>query len=103
MFDMTTVALAAIRKADSYSDPEVKALEARLQLLLARDAGSSVEKMEHTNRALQMIQQAVTTAPDNIEIHRERLLIHTHLPSFFADSTVIQADRNFLKSKGVFQ
>lgn len=84
-------AVALLKKLHSY-EPENHVVEAYLGSALAligRDAVSPIEKFKNTNNGLKMLDHAVISEPDNIEIRNLRANVSFKLPEMYFHRTSV--------------
>ncbi len=80
-------------------ESRAKSLQSLYALYLARNRESIGEKMKFLNLSIKASDDAIDFDPLGESAHRERLRVHTHLPSSFTDRRKVEEDCEFLVGK----
>ena len=77
-------------------EPLLLAYKASGTMLMAKHAFSPFSKMSYFKKGKKMLQRAVDTAPDNVEIRFLRFAIQASTPSFLGYKDFMEEDKKFL-------
>ncbi len=76
--------------------PLLYGYQASATMMLARHVFSPVSKLRNFNRGKQMLEAAISAAPEDVELRLLRLLAQSNAPGFLGYRDEIVSDKNFI-------
>lgn len=90
--------LSRLKTAEAGKEPLFYGYRGVATMMMANHLGNPLRKLSHFKEGRQMLEEAISKAPKNLELRFLRLSVQTEAPGFLNYNQDIRSDRSFVNA-----